>query len=519
MSTIRLKTDQNRLIANLRHAFNPSSMLGELLQNARRAQAKHIHVTVDGDTLTVSDDGIGIDDLQTLIFIAHSGWDDELQARENAFGLGVLSTLYFARYLSVHSRDKAFHASTATIIRGDGIEVYSEQPRIGTEIRLDGVSLAQARQDLAGWVELELQRLCQAFPVPVWFNGAEVPRLLVATDLYWRETSMGKVLINLAGSTTQWRCFLQGLPIGKVPCYSVHQVILLPEGTLAKLPDRQYLLNETEDHARIQKAVSQAYRDALIEQKQSLAASDFIGQFAQKCLDSSNADLLNDVSFVPRAWFRDWQSDAAGFRQYRERFMADGIVERTELEETGIWHIETDADDSPTAEVYLEAANAFLFDEPGLDEGHWLRHLIKTVAPEQVLFRTGTTLHRDSSPCLADYEVELELVETLHVRLEGEPEYAVQAFRKGSMLYLTPQASGVTALVSDYIFEDRYDEDREDGDDDNIATFIAIGCSSSPEHVVQALLPRALRYLEQPKLAGASVCLTFDASGKLQSVQ
>ncbi|EOB12580.1 hypothetical protein NBO_403g0002 [Nosema bombycis CQ1] len=139
MGTIRLKTNQHRLISNLRHAFNPQSMLGELLQNARRAGAKNVHITVDNDTVTVCDDGSGIADLQSLIHIAESGWDPELQARENAFGMGVLSTLYFSRRLSVHSGTQAFSASTATIIRGDGIEVYAEKPRIGTEIRLDGV--------------------------------------------------------------------------------------------------------------------------------------------------------------------------------------------------------------------------------------------------------------------------------------------------------------------------------------------------------------------------------------------
>lgn len=518
MSTIRLKTNQNRLIANLRHAFNPSSMLGELLQNARRAQADHIHVTAEGDTLIFSDDGIGIEHLQSLIFIAESGWDDELQIRENAFGLGVLSTLYFAQRLSVHSRDQAFTATTADIIRGDTVVVYLKSPRVGTEIRLEGVKPMQAGQDLPTWIEQELQRLCEAFPVPVWFNGVEVPRPLAGPDLLWRETPMGKVLVNLDGSHTQWRCLLQGLPIGRVPSYSEHQVVLLPDNTLAKLPDRQYLLNESEEHPRIQAAVSQAYREALIEKKQALAASDFIEHYAQTCLNSSNADLLNDIPFVPRAWFRDWNFEPAGYRQYWQRYTASGIVAREVLEELGVWQIETDEYDAPTAEVYLQAANAFLFDEPGLDDGHWLKRLIRTVTPVQVEVRTGPTLHRDSNPCLADYEVELALVETLHVRLDGEPEYPVQAFRKGCTLYLMADAGGVTRLVSDYIFDDRCAEDREDEDASSIATFIAVGCSSSPDRVVDALLPYGLRHTAQAKLAGATVRLIFDDTGKLQAV-
>ncbi len=73
-----------------------------------------------------------------------------------------------------------------------------------------------------------------------------------------------------------------------------------PDETLAKLPDRQHLLNEMEDSKRIQDAIDQAYREALIERKAQLAAAQFVEHYAHLCLNSSNADLLNDVPFVPR---------------------------------------------------------------------------------------------------------------------------------------------------------------------------------------------------------------------------
>ncbi|WP_025804971.1 hypothetical protein [Pseudomonas chlororaphis] len=168
--------------------------------------------------------------------------------------------------------------------------------------------------------------------------------------------------------------------------------------------------------------------------------------------------------------------------------------------------------------MYLEAAQAFLLEQQGLDPEHWLNALVRTVTPEQILVRTGTTLHRDSSPWLADFEVELELVETLHVLLEGEPEHAVQVVRKGDTLYLTRDAGGCTEFVSDYIFDERYDEGREDEDAQIIVTFIAVGCSDAPDGVLAALLPSFLRQQAQPKLANASICLSFDAEGKLHAV-
>jgi len=212
MRTIALKTNQHRLIANLRHAFTPRSMLGELLQNARRAKAKRIDVTVDGDTLTIGDDGCGIADLQTLIFIAESGWDEPTKSRENAFGLGVLSTLYFSKTLSVHSGEQAFEAETAAIINGDAITVQSKPSRVGTEIRLTGVQSPEPSMRLRVWVVKELERLCQAFPVAVFCNGVEIARPFADKTLPWRKTKMGKVLIDLKASPRQWCAFLQGLP-------------------------------------------------------------------------------------------------------------------------------------------------------------------------------------------------------------------------------------------------------------------------------------------------------------------
>ncbi|USR37570.1 ATP-binding protein [Ectopseudomonas hydrolytica] len=518
MSTISLQTNQHQLIANLRHAFTPHSMLGELLQNARRAKASHIKVIADGNTLIVDDDGCGITDLQTLIFIAESGWDHDLKERENAFGLGVLSTLYFAEHLSVHSGSKAFNAATATIIRGDAIEVYPEPSRVGTEIRLDGVQSPQTHLTLPQWVERQLNTLCEAFPVPVSLNGVNIARPLADARLPWRQTPIGQILLDLDTSPTQWRCFLQGLPIGRTLALPKHQIVLLRDDMIARLPDRQHLLNEWEDHRHIQAAIMEAYRQALLEAKERLAGYEFIEQYAETCLSSSNADLLNDVLFAPRAWFRNWEGNPAGYHRYWERYPLHGVAARVALEETGVWSIDRDGENDLAVETYLEARRAFLLEEHRLDADHWLRHMVKTVTPDQVNVRHGAILHSDSCPPLAEC-TELVLVDSLIVSLEGEPgEYPVDALRKDDTLYLTPKSGNVTELISDYIFDDLYNEGREDEDAQTLATFVAVGCSQDAAHVVRALLPDALCQRSQPKLAGAVVQLIFDGNGKLQEV-
>lgn len=520
MSMIRLKTNQHQLIANLRHAFTPASMLGELLQNARRAKAQHIEVIVDNNTLIVRDDGTGIADLQTLIFIAESGWDQELKERENAFGLGILSTLYFAEYLSVHSRDQAFRAATAAIIHGDAIEVHPAVPRLGSEIQLEGVKSPQATLTLSQWAAAQLERLCEAFPVPISFNGVDFPRPLADPTLPWREAAVGKVLLNLDTPPSRWRCFLQGLPLGgRYSTDPRQQVVLLRDDMIARLPDRQHLLNEETDNRRIQDAINAAYRQALFEAKEQLSGSDFVSSYAETCLSSSNADLLNDVPFAPRAWFRNWEGEPPGYRRFWDHHPLSGIVARLDLEEKGVWSIESDGREELAAESYLAARQAFLLEEPRIDEQHWLRQVRLTTTSDQVCIHHGAILYREDALPLAE-ALELVLVEALNVSLKGEPgQYPVKALRQDDTLYLTPSVDCVTPLVSDYIFDDRYDEDAEVEDDETLSTFIAVGCSQVPSEVVKALLPRALRFASQPKLANAEVQLVFDSEGKLLEVK
>lgn len=526
MTTIRLQTNQNRLIETLRHAFTQASMLGELLQNARRAKARHILITTEDDTLTVSDDGEGIGNLQTLICIAESGWDEELKARENPFGIGVLSTLYFARSLRVHSLDKAFRATTSAIINGDDIEVIAAPKRAGTEIRLCGVEPPYKGPTLTEWVTQQLVRLCEAFPVRVTFNGKEFDRPLSRPELAWRDTDVGQVLIDLNGVPSQYRCYLQGLPIGGRPSTSsYHQIVKLRDDMIARLPDRQHLLHEEEDGKRIRVAVTQAFRQALIDAKERLSGAEFVMAYASTCLSSSNADLLNSIPFAPRSWFRDWEQEPPGFNDhwsgYWERHRAKGVVAREALQDAGVWSIDAeDEDDVPTAEVYLATRDVFMLEESSLDGGHWLFDLIRYADPDQIGIHHGEVLHADDGLSFNGDIIGVTLVATLSTSLGDDTrEYPVSAIRRHGRLYVTPFADDVTRLLSDYVFDDRYDQGREDEDARTIATFIAVGCSESPTRAIEELLPGSWRHTKQPKLAGVTVSLSFDSEGKLVSVK
>ena len=64
--------------------------LSEVLQNARRSGATAVAIEINGDgDVTVTDNGRGIEDPQSLLSFGKSGWDDQVQMAEASAGMGI----------------------------------------------------------------------------------------------------------------------------------------------------------------------------------------------------------------------------------------------------------------------------------------------------------------------------------------------------------------------------------------------------------------------------------------------
>lgn len=79
---------------------SPESIIGELLQNARRSGATRTTITIQHRTdenrtneqiLTISDNGCGIADPAVLLSYGQNGWDETTIKTEDAAGMGILS--------------------------------------------------------------------------------------------------------------------------------------------------------------------------------------------------------------------------------------------------------------------------------------------------------------------------------------------------------------------------------------------------------------------------------------------
>ena len=86
-STIIRPSVSPKTITKVTRLFNGTigDILGELLQNSRRAGASRIDIACcadhDGARLTLADDGTGVADPQTMIALGDSGWSEHILGR------------------------------------------------------------------------------------------------------------------------------------------------------------------------------------------------------------------------------------------------------------------------------------------------------------------------------------------------------------------------------------------------------------------------------------------------------
>ena len=93
-------------IGKIRHGVvfqSFATVVDELIQNAQRANASEVRVTLEGDSLIISDNGRGCEDPQHLFEKNTSAWGNV----DEAFGEGFFSVFLLADWLRVESHNWA----------------------------------------------------------------------------------------------------------------------------------------------------------------------------------------------------------------------------------------------------------------------------------------------------------------------------------------------------------------------------------------------------------------------------
>jgi hypothetical protein len=303
-STVRIKTDESNLIANLGSVFSQSDkVLAEFMQNARRAHATEIRFSLDNDTLTVEDNGDGINDLQNLFTIAESGWDDATMQADRPFGLGFLSALFSANAVQVESRGKMVLFNTADMIDMQAIPINTSIYSGATRITLFGFKLIHTA------VQNSVKSYARGFPIRVYMDGTEIDRPHALDNIHSIASEIGQLClsgIDFEGEEFPDNAYLyfQGLPVvcQGMSQYYQQNIIHLNHDFKVRMPDRDSLIDPTTSLASIKQAIATRWLAYLSERKTLERHEEFVQRYrAMKLFDCTH--LLNDVPLLPSACF------------------------------------------------------------------------------------------------------------------------------------------------------------------------------------------------------------------------
>jgi hypothetical protein len=515
MESIKVRVNAAKLLASLRYAFtNRYTVVTELMQNARRAGATYVAIDYDAgaQALGVRDDGVGVADWQKLVSVGESGWDAATVRDEHAFGVGFMKSLYSARRCSVRSRDRMIAFDTASALQQAEIEVRTVEPIGGTIVRLEGVALA----DLAR----RMEALASAFPIPVIFNGCSLPRQLAIDARRFVATEIGAVhLVGLddGKATAAMLLVLQGLVVDGDPRFDreANIVHLDPRRFLARLPDRDVLIDADEGTRQVRAVLETLWREHLTMAKAALSGEAFVTRYFDAAVKWGATDLFCDVPLLPGRLFArivgypiqegygaprylEALSGLVRWEQFRSEEIKAVVLPATEAENFPYWMF-------AKAKRLLVLTRSF-----DLAEKHWLwDHVLELEEDQPEVEIVGEHLRTTLNGQWIAPEVvlcEAYRVRVNHAAVEITDEAMYWTGRSGdAQLLLVPDGEHRGAAVeqcSSYLDDDdRWREESVHADREALAGLIRQLRTGDPAQALRSLLG-GLRLERYPGLRG-----------------
>ena len=467
---VKLAINTQNLVNNLGNTFtNETVIIKELLQNARRAGATQVIVNyieqIDGSyTLFAQDDGKGIDNFQNLLTIAESGWDEATCVQEKPYGMGFLSVLYASKSFSVSSKGKQLSASKEQILRFEEVEIV-DCDIDKTEVQVFGLT---HKLDFKSF-----SYLCQAFALPIIFNGAEITRhhaedYLIPADgaessIHFRAFhafEFGKVRLGLASTLCQpvLRFYLQGFFIfgnseANLSPYSNNRLTIVHLDStqfFARMPDRDTLVNAKQQLAPVHAALDLFRVNWYRAELTRLGEEAFILQHWDNAYNAGGQSkkLLNTLSSISSSCFLICDAPDERFcHDTGTQYRAVPYLHRSVFESMQIIALDSTS--------YLEQGFALslmgyqlgwlIFNKAGLDADHWIHQFVianneennqlvqitqkNTIEPTaEMAFCTswtGGVLHICESYVLNFRSIQVEVVDFPLARLNDQEEITI----------------------------------------------------------------------------------------------
>ncbi len=169
--------NEDRLFSLLPFFFDkPDNVYVELAQNAQRAGARNLHITLNESKLTVLDDGNGTDNAEALVTLADSNWTADVEKSQCPAGWGLFFLVCISERVTFKSRFGSLSFDCNVYLNDAGYR-GSVLDMICRADQTAGGFYAEAylKEGIAGKMARAEQKLCY-FPLDITFNGNPVQK-------------------------------------------------------------------------------------------------------------------------------------------------------------------------------------------------------------------------------------------------------------------------------------------------------------------------------------------------------
>ena len=336
--------------------------------------------------------------------------------------------------------------------------------------------------------------------------------------LHFTQTSIGDV--HLVGTlngehSTELQVYLQGFCVMRRPSYSlthrVNVVHLDPKLFMARLPDRDTLIDADKQEQRIRVELRALWREVLLERKAELLPERFVADFYAAMRSWSHLDLLDDVDVLPAASCEaivgyPIQIDSTE-RSYLQTMAS--VPSRRDIEsgKVTIVNLEELGEDNAGRWMAARAKGLVVFSPYLLGPTHWVQAHVRYLDDEPV---TVAPLDVQASTILEGRWVWPEVVLCRSVRVTvGEDSVQVTdagVYSDGKLYIPEGEASGRSVRQASNFIDsnEQFREDDLEADQDALADLIRLLRSVDPKDTLNSLLAE-LRLEKYPLLHGKAV--------------
>lgn len=529
---IQVRINHEGALRNQRFAFTDRfTLVTELLQNARRAGATLIVIIHDeqNKTLSIQDNGCGIDDFQKLLTFNETGWDETTRHEEAPFGIGFSKCLYAAGRCIVAAKGQFVDIDTAAALAQAPIPVQETDSNMSLPI---GTAIVLFEVELEGLVH-RMPDLCRGFPVPVTFNGLDIARPHALPALNAQTTSVGHIhLEGLKDGKFARRTvvYLQGFRVYQAPTYycgdePANVVHLDPTKFMARLPDREKLIDEDEQVKLVHQAISALWLNALQEQKITLPSPQFVEAFFDAAKHWSHTQVFNDVDCLPIS-ICDTISGyprQAPFRQLDFLAAVEQPITRDDVLSGQVTLTDIDYPDSATAACWMfaQAKGHVIIHTASLSMGHWVHSHVRHLDPDEVVIEP-VDLQRQASFEGRWLNAEVLLCTYVRIRIKDEvADIHEDGFSHEDAIYVPAQEASGCAVDQACSFvdgNDQYHEDAREADAQALADLIRLLRAVDPKETLQGMLVD-LKLEKYPVLHGRTFRLTVSQEHQAHTLE